>query len=370
MESTLTCCCRFLKSHDVFIPPEYLHTPARPSISDLDSGHLNTDLHLLDLLVIDQADNCTSPLGLDLNLESSANTIPSEGVEILTNRSHSASSSHFDTTLPQADEGCEKSKCHRKTLTRLASCLHEDPGTAGVAAERQVRRRKSHPRGDYIISEDFSQKQIAQLQDLAAKTVTVQSASTNPPQSPDSTIIAAFAMTIGRLSSLIFLKRLVHGYRTNEISIRDNLDPDPLRMSPASRMIIINNLDRQIAFQGFLRTYHLYKLMSENRYGLQDIECPFQINSFERPVSPAMSKRGNPRHQQRAQLCKSMMKDFFPNLSEDHVEYKKKYREVLSMRRTSFRLNQLVSQFSMGILGLVPLEGSPEDQLIGLLNHS
>lgn len=366
----LTCYCRFLKPRDVSVPPEYLHTPARPDISYSDPSQFNANLDLLNFLANDHADGYTSSLGPNLNPESSTSTISSEVIETSAHRDNSVLLSEFDTTLTQVDEGRTKSKSHRKPLTRAVSCLQEASGNAGVAAEREVRRRKTFSHGEYILSEEFSEKQMAQLQKLATKTAAVQAASTNPSRSLESTILAAFAMTLGRLSSLSYLKKSVNGYRTNEISLRDNLDFDPLRMSPASRIIMINTLDRQIAFQGFLRTFHLYKLVSENRYGLQEIESPFVVNSFERPESPAIKKRGNPRQQQRRQLCKSIMKDFSPDLSEGHVCYEKKYREVLTMRKISHRLNQLVSHFSVGLFGLVPLEGTPEDQLIGLLNHS
>lgn len=359
-----------MKSRDVSIPPEYLHTPARPDISYLELSHLSANFDLFDLLTLDQADGYKSALGLNSNLESSAITVTSEVNHAPVNRYDSALSTEINTTLPQADEGRGKTSCNRENLTSAASFLQGDSANAGFAAERQVKRRKNHSHGESILSEEFSEKQMAQLQDLAAKTATVQVGSTNPSRSLEFTILAAFAMIIGCSTSLAFLKKLLKGYRTNETSVRDNLGSDPSHMSSANRMLVINTLDRQIAFQGFLRTYHLYKLMSENRYGLQEIESPFLIQSLERPISPTMSKRGNPHQQQRARLCKLMMADIFPSLSEGHAEYDKKYREVLSMRKISHRLNQLVSHFSVGLFGLVPLEGTPEDQLIGLLNYS
>ena len=158
---------------------------------------------------------------------------------------------------------------------------------------------------------------------------------------------------MGCSSSLKFLKDLVERYRTNENSVRHTPDSDPMHMSPACRMVKISTLDCQIAFHCFLRTYHLYKLISENKYGLQEAESSFVVSSFERPASPAVRKRGNPRQHQRAQLCKLMMRDLFPHLSEDNPSYDRKYRETVNIRKISLRLEDLVSRFGVDLFGIL-----------------
>ena len=221
-----------------------------------------------------------------------------------------------------------------------------------------------------MLSGAFSENQIVQLHELAANTATIQVAIASPSRSSESAILAAFGQNIGRLSSLAFLKSLLDGYRTNAISTRDRPATDASHMSPASRMRIIDFLDCGISLQCFLRTYHLYKLMSENRYGLEETESPFITHSLERQASRATGQRGNPIQNQRAKLCKSMMKDLFPHLSEGHPQHARRYRQVRDMRRIGHRLGQLVFYFGEGLFGLVPLEGTPENLMIGLLNHS
>ena len=366
MQGVLIYGIRFLDPTDRSVYPQCLQTSAKPGILYSGPSYVNTELDLFDL-INDQANDCTGDFSLGTGLTLHIPTDTNLNEENLATKSQSGLV--LSTELTGSVIGVDSGQANTGAkLARNTSELQADSRNVDVPAQRQVKRRKSYCSEEHIFSENFSKDQMAQLQNLAANFITDQSANTNTSRSLPFTILEAFAVTVGRSSSIIFLKKLINSYRKSEISLRDTLDSDFLYKSPASRMSMIEALDCQITFQGFLRTCHLYKLTSENKYGLQEIESPFLVNnSLGRPASSAKS-RGNPRQQQRAQIYRLMMKDFYPNLAKDHAEYEKKYRKILRLCRTSLRLNQLVSRFGIGLFGLVPLEGLPEDQLIGLLN--
>ena len=183
-------------------------------------------------------------------------------------------------------------------------------------------------------------------------------------------VLTSFARSIGQPSSVSYLKSLVDGYWSYQIHQGGVPDHDPLHMSVTDRITEISRLDGRIAFHGFLRTFHMYKLISDNTYGLQEAEASIFVTSmnFEGPL--VSRTPGNPRVKALAQLHESMMNGFFPDLPRNSPLYQKRYREVALMRRTSRRLGQVVSCFGLGLLGLVPFEGTSTDPLIGLLGHA
>ena len=317
-------------------------------------------LDLSDSFTVDQASEITYPLRTASNPGLSVVATSAEVIRTPSDRFDSTPSPELNSVSPQMDDGNRRFTPHRQ----------QDLEHTRSVAEKNVRKRKPISHEEDILSGVFTDKQIAQLHELAANTATVQVAITSPSRSSEPTILAAFGQNVGRLSSLAYLKTLLDGYRTNAISTRDHPTSDASHMSPARRMIIIDFLDRGIALQCFLRTYHLYMLMSENGYGLDEAESGFVTHNPERQASQAKRQRGNPVQNQRAQLCKSMMKDLFPHLSEGHPQYARRYRQVRGMRRIGHRLGQLVFYFGEGLFGLVPLEGTPENLMIGLLNHT
>ena len=351
---------RFLRPRDLTVSPECLQNLDHPDILQMNTNCPFLDL--VDLGTIDETNDDTRQIDPHSNMENFTPIKSNELVRASTDR-------HEDMTVSQADEK-RKRVYHRQTSTIDAPRLQANSENSGGTAEGRVRGRKVHSCGEHFLSEEFSKTQMAQLQELAEKTAAVQLSSKYPSPNPQSIIIAAFALNMGRSSSLKFLKDLVEGYRKNGNSVRHTPDSDPMHMSPACRMLKINTLDCQIVFHCFLRTYHLYKLISENKYGLQEAESSFIVSSIKRPASPTTRKRGNPRQQQRAQLCKLMMRDLFPHLSEDNPSYDRKYRETVNIRKISLRLGHLVSHFGVGLFGLVPLESTPTDPMTGLLNHS
>ena len=341
---------RFLTSRDPPVPPEYLHNPDQPTTSDADSSHL-----CLDPIDLSIADEANSDIPLARPPDHLENPLPMISIENNESR---------DSTASQTDEARKRRSCNLRTNTV------DDQEFAGNVAETRTRRRKEHSCAEQFLSEEFDETQMARLQKLAEKTSVIQMRGEKSSQYSQLMILAAFALNVGHSSSLMYLKDLIDGYQTSAVDIRRLHESDPMRMSPTSRMLEINSLDCQIAFHCFLRTFHLYKLISENRYGLQEAENPFLVNGVEHHAFSPSKNRGNPRQQQRAQPCKLMMRDLFPELPEDHPSYSTKYRKVVTMRKTSCRLQQLSSRFGTGLFGLVPLDGIASDPMIGLLNYS
>ena len=341
---------RFLTPRDPPIPPACLRNPDQPTGSDTNSNHLCLDQ--FDLRTVDEANNDIPLVRSPSHLE---NLLP---VELNDNDELG------DTTAPQTDEARKKRSCNPPTST----VDHQE--IAGNESETRIRRRKKHSHEEHFLWEEFNETQMARLHELAEETSVMQVRGEKSSQNSQLMILAVFASTVGYLSFLIYLKDLIDGYRPSAIGTQRLYKSDPMRMSPASRILEINSLDCQIAFHCFLRTFHLYKLISENRYGLQEAENPFLVNGVEHHAFSPSKNRGNPRQQQRAQPCKLMMRDLFPELPEDHPSYSTKYRKVVTMRKTSCRLQQLGSRFGTGLFGLVPLDGIASDPMIGLLNYS
>ena len=326
--------------------PECLHSTGEPDIARPDAS--SPCLNLIDLSLADEGFQFpTSYTGARMQAEK-----------------------RKDTRIPQVN-ACRKRVCQQWSGTRALSRVEPDSSeTYSGATQRRTRGRKTPHHGEHFLEKELTQKQMTQLQELADRTALVPAGDENLARDPQSMILATFALLVGRSSSQSFLNSLIEGYWTDQVSTRRMLNSDPMNMSMANRIQEIQTLDCKITFHCFLRAFHLYKLVSENRYGLQEAEGPFLITGIERPTLSVSNAPGNPRIKARARLYESMMKDLWPQLSKGHPSYDKKYRDVVQMCKISRRLGQLASCFGVGIFGLVPLEGRPTDLLLGLLDHA
>lgn len=169
-----------------------------------------------------------------------------------------------------------------------------------------------------------------------------------------------FGRMTGESQTFVFLKDIIDGYREDPSGASLRPDQDPVNMSPACRFSLINRLGQQATYQCFLRAYHTHKLMDVERYNLRAADDSFIVNQGQQVATLSTRHRGNPRQNEQAKISKLIMADFFPDTPEGHPSYERKYRKILSIRKRSHRLDQLVSLFGVGLFGVMPLEG-PDD---------
>lgn len=256
---------------------------------------------------------------------------------------------------------CNKQAFTGETSKRAMSYKPSRP-IEKVGVSSRIRKRNVNSRQRCFLEQELSPKNIAQLQELAGIDRVGADLQVN--------VFARLALAINRTSSNSYLKALLDGYSRKEVSRSQPGSTNFLQMSLQDRFRRILVLDEQLEFHGFLRTFHVYKLVSDVMCEHQDTQGSFLITSIESAASATPRSPGNPLVRAQAQLHETMMKRIFPDLPKGGSLYNQKYEEIKHMRRHGCRLGQIASRFGEGLFALVPFHGTPIDPLIGLFGHA
>ena len=152
---------------------------------------------------------------------------------------------------------------------------------------------------------------------------------------------------IGSCQSLVNVREILLYWR------REDKLPAPDEVLPyAERFEIIEQLDASVAFSSFFKRCHVLNLFRDLRNHSRQPDDGFLIQHPQN--SPTHTSRGNPLHAATASLTKSMISRIYPNLNESSDGYGRKYRHVSAIRKLGEHLDMLVSEFGLGILGLLP----------------
>ncbi|CAO1601908.1 hypothetical protein XANCAGTX0491_005546 [Xanthoria calcicola] len=172
--------------------------------------------------------------------------------------------------------------------------------------------------------------------------------------SSDKQVLAlrSLLVAVGGCDSLMSLKNILQAYRESH---KSNSPAHANISSNAERVEIIKRLGEKAAYCTFLRYCHIHKLFVDNSKLRRNTTDNF-INSNATSIAAQSSRgRGNPVTAMEAKITKSMMQEVYPHIEPTHSHYQSRYREMTSWRRAGRRLEQLVSGFNHGVLGLLPL---------------
>ncbi len=165
-------------------------------------------------------------------------------------------------------------------------------------------------------------------------------------------VLRSFLVAVGGCDSLMSLKNILQAYRESHQS---NSPAHANILSNAQRVEVIKRLGEKAAYCTFLRYCHIHKLFMDNSKLRPNATDNF-INSNATSIAAQSSRgRGNPVTAMEAKITKSMMQEVYPHIEPTHSHYQSRYREMTSWRRAGRRLEQLVSGFDYGVLGLLPL---------------
>ncbi|CAG7960498.1 unnamed protein product, partial [Penicillium salamii] len=115
------------------------------------------------------------------------------------------------------------------------------------------------------------------------------------------------------------------------------------------RYEIMEGLDGNVAFNVFLKRYHLMELFRDCG-GLQSRSSTYSISYTAESFSSTSRKRGNPKHNEDAVITEKMMKEVFPQLPRDNPEYERRRRAMTRLRIIARRYQALVDKFGRSVL--------------------
>ncbi|KGO75172.1 hypothetical protein PITC_057930 [Penicillium italicum] len=115
------------------------------------------------------------------------------------------------------------------------------------------------------------------------------------------------------------------------------------------RYEIMEGLDGNVAFNVFLKRYHLMELFRDCG-GLQSRSSTCSISYTAESFSSASRKRGNPKHNEDAVITEKMMREVFPQLPRDNPEYERRRRAMTRLRIIGRRYQALVDKFGQSVL--------------------
>ncbi|KAL8992634.1 MAG: hypothetical protein Q9169_006947 [Polycauliona sp. 2 TL-2023] len=165
-------------------------------------------------------------------------------------------------------------------------------------------------------------------------------------------VLRSLLVAVGGCDSLMSLKNILQAYRESH---KSNSPAHANISSNAQRIEMIKRLGEKAAYYTFLKHCHIHKLFMDNSRLRRNATDNF-INSNATSIAARSSRgRGNPVTSIEAQITKSMMRELYSDIKPTHPHYKSRYREISDWRRAGRRLEQLVSGFNYGILGLLPL---------------
>ncbi|KAL8669130.1 MAG: hypothetical protein Q9168_006270, partial [Polycauliona sp. 1 TL-2023] len=165
-------------------------------------------------------------------------------------------------------------------------------------------------------------------------------------------VLRSLLVAVGGCDSLMSLKNILQAYRESH---KSNSPAHANISSNAQRIEMIKRLGEKAAYYTFLKHCHIHKLFIDNSRLRRNATDNF-INSNATSIAARSSRgRGNPVTSMEAQITKSMMRELYSDIQPTHPHYKSRYREISDWRRAGRRLEQLVSGFNYGILGLLPL---------------
>ncbi|KAL9594966.1 MAG: hypothetical protein Q9179_005172 [Wetmoreana sp. 5 TL-2023] len=165
-------------------------------------------------------------------------------------------------------------------------------------------------------------------------------------------VLRSLLVAVGGCDSLMSLKNILQAYRESH---KFNSPAHANISSNVQRVEMIKRLGEKAAYCTFLRYCHIHKLFVDNSKLRRNATDNF-INSNATSIAAQSSRgRGNPVTAMEAKITKSMMQEVYPHIEPTHSHYQSRYREITSWRRAGRRLEQLVSGFNHGVLGLLPL---------------
>ncbi|KAL8720196.1 MAG: hypothetical protein Q9181_007948, partial [Wetmoreana brouardii] len=165
-------------------------------------------------------------------------------------------------------------------------------------------------------------------------------------------VLKTFLVMAGGCDSLVSLRHLLQSYRESH---QFNPPSTADITSNAQRVEMIKRLGEKAAYCTFLRYCHIHKLFVDNSKILRNANDNFVVSDANSVRTQPSRGRGNPVTLMEAQITKSMMQELYPDIQPTDSRYKSRYREISDWRRAGRRLERLVSEFSYGILGLLPL---------------
>lgn len=343
--------CRFLAPRDLLVDPQCLESSGQPEIS-----HDNAIYSHLDLNGVGEANATVEDIPrLHARLENETCQPSPSGTNVRGRRSEPGNSMSLERS----------GGYNRKALTTTRSINNpscEQLVPTKTVARSRVRKAKARSRHHCFFEQELSRRDIAQLQELAGVD--------EVGDELQSEIFRKLALAISQTSSNRYLDTLLDGYCKNKDGRTHTQSTDLLQMSVQDRIHKISALDEQLAFEGFLRTFHVYKLVSDIVYGQQEAEGSFFVTTPESVRSARSRLPGNSLMRAQAQVHEAMMKIIFPSILNSSPLYNQKYEEIKQLRRCGCRLRQLAMYFGEGLFVLVPLQGPPTDSVIGLLGHA
>ncbi|KAJ5870203.1 hypothetical protein N7455_005144 [Penicillium solitum] len=115
------------------------------------------------------------------------------------------------------------------------------------------------------------------------------------------------------------------------------------------RYEIMEGLDGNVAFNVFLKRYHLMELFRDCG-GLQSRSSTYSISYTTESFSSKSRKRGNPKHNDDAVITEKMMREVFPQLPTGNPEYERRRRAMARLRTIGRRYQALVDKFGQSVI--------------------
>ena len=162
-------------------------------------------------------------------------------------------------------------------------------------------------------------------------------------------VLKILNFTIDDYESLIELKKILKAYRDFNVDLLIITQ----KIRNAKRLQTIQSLKRNEAYMNFLKKCHIHRLFIDNVDFLRNFNDNFIIST--RNFTEIAKELDNSRNFVESRIIKSMMKKIYFKMNSNNVDYKKKYREITTLRRNDRRLNVLIFYFDKNILDLLSL---------------